>query len=308
MTTLTQEHRETTPRLARVRNVEIFAAGTWHGQHFGAAELEQIAENFERFSRTVPPVIRPPVVLGHEEDQSWLRQSGLPAAGWVHDVWRDGRRLLAHFSEVPALVAQLINQRAYRQVSVELYRDFEHEGRHYGWTLRRVALLGGELPAVRGLADLPRAEFTDPETPCVLVTRAVSSTASLDSGARRQRIWACCERLLEQGKLLPALIQDGWLVDFASSLDTERLLRFGEDQLNQLDAFLQWLESFPPLVRFSERLAPVPQQADPALQSVLDYYDRHAAELGRLGFPRERFIQAFQRSGMSAAEFLGRAS
>ncbi|MCS7168212.1 MAG: hypothetical protein RMI91_04760 [Gemmatales bacterium] len=294
-----------TPQWARVRNVEIFAAGTWHGQTFGLAELDQIVENFERLSMRNPPIVRPPVVIGHDEDQSWLRQSGWPAAGWVQDVWRDGRRLLAHFSEVPPLVAQLINQRAYRQVSVELYRDFVHEGQHYGWTLRRVALLGGELPAVRGLADLPLAEFSEPETPSVTITRPALSQAILDTAARRQRVLACCERLLEQGKLLPAMLQDGWLVEFACSLDNERVYRFGDTEANQLEAFLHWLESLPPLVRFAERLMPTSTVADPQLQRVLDYFEQHAPELTRLGLNRERFVQAFQRSGLSAEEFLG---
>lgn len=305
MTNAQKDARVTSARLARVRNVEIFATGVWHGQNFGEAELDQIADNFERLCLQNPPVLRPPVVIGHEEDQSWLQRSGLPAAGWVQDVWREGRRLLAHFSEVPPLVAQLINQRAYRQVSVELYQDFVHEGQHYGWTLRRVALLGGELPAVRGLADLPLAEFSEPQSPSIAIVRSVPTVAIVDALARRQRVLMCCEQLLAQGKLLPALLQDGWLVDFACSLDTERVLRFGETHTNQLDAFLTWLQSFPPLVQFQERLVPTKPTHDEQLQRILDYYDTHAQQFRELGLSRERFIHAYERSGMSAQEFLG---
>jgi len=307
MTATTGVSHSRTVNLARVRNVEIFAAGTWQGQTFGEAELDQIAANFERLCLQDPAVFRPPVVIGHDEDQAWLKRSGLPAAGWVQDVWREGRRLLAHFSEVPPLVAQLINQRAYRKVSVELYQDFVHEGEHYGWTLRRVALLGGELPAVRGLADLPLAEFQEPDSPCLAVSRQVPPWPAIEALARRQRIVSCCEQLLAQGKLLPAMLQDGWLVEFACSLDHERVLRFGETELTQFEAFLAWLQSFPTLVSFSERLAPSRTAQDEQLQRVLDYYHQHAEKLGSVGLSRERFVQAYQRSGMSAAEFLGQA-
>ncbi len=294
------------PALARVQGVEIFASGTWNGYTFTEADLDRIAVNFERLRNADPPILRPPVVLGHDEDQSWLRQTGLPAAGWVERCWREQTRLYADFAEVPPAVARLINQRAYRQVSVELYQDFVHAGEHYGWTLRRVALLGGELPAVHGLADLPLATFSEPESPCVAIIRPAGVPGEHDLHARRQRILAFCERLLVQGKLLPAMLEDGRLVELALLLDNSQVHRFGEQTMTALDAFLAWLESFPVLVQFAERLAPANGAAEDPCREVEAYYDQHAAELRQLGFSRERFVQVYRQSGMTVAQFLGR--
>jgi hypothetical protein len=153
------------PDLAVVNRVEIFEAGVHKGRPYTVWMLDQAVANFARFSGAAGAAIGikvdPPVVLGHSEDQALLDDSGLPAAGIVTRMWRDRSKLIADFGDVPGPVAGLINQRAYRTVSAEFWLDFEDQGRHFGLTLKRVAILGGEVPQVKSLADIPRAVFVD---------------------------------------------------------------------------------------------------------------------------------------------------
>jgi hypothetical protein len=141
------------------RGVEIFAAGDHRDHVYTTADLDRMVENFEKLAGGPKPVLQPPAVAGHEEDQKLLEDSGMPAAGWVKRLYRRGAKLFADIGEMPRLIAQLINRGAYRKVSAEVYDDFTHNGRHYGKALRRVALLGGELPQVKTLADLPKVWY-----------------------------------------------------------------------------------------------------------------------------------------------------
>ena len=159
-------------RLATVRGVEIFATGHYRGKDYTFADLCEIARNFKELGPAEQNLLRPPVVLGHEEHQEYLERTDLPAAGWpsalrVRSYYdqSSGKReaiLIADFSEVPESIANMINARAYRKVSAEIYDDFQDDfGRGHGKALRRVALLGGEVPQVKRLADVPIAHFTE---------------------------------------------------------------------------------------------------------------------------------------------------
>lgn len=147
------------PRLARVRGVEIFAAGVHDDYDYTPAGLSEIVRNFGLLSVGPKALYRVPIVLGHESDQDLLENTGYPAAGWIDNVHQEGDILVCDFVDVPLLVAKLINQRAYRRVSSEVYDDFQYEGQSYGLALRRVAILGAMIPEVKGLADIPMAEF-----------------------------------------------------------------------------------------------------------------------------------------------------
>jgi len=172
------------PKLATVKDVEIFQAGEHReGKTYTVADLNRMAEN----AVALKAFLKPPVVTGHEEDQSFLENSGYPSAGRVvglHNEFHDepclachaenstacaycegtGKRYtqLADFADVPQTIARLINGRAYNSVSAEVYDDFEGpDGQHHGKALRRVALLGGELPQIKTLADLPLADYSE---------------------------------------------------------------------------------------------------------------------------------------------------
>lgn len=144
------------------KGVEIFGTGIHRDKIYTTADLDQMAANFGKLSSGEKPVVRPPLVAGHEEDtDQLLNNSGWPAAGWPTKVYRQGDKLLADYNQIPRPIARMINNKAYRKVSAEIYDDFENDGQHYGKTLRRVALLGGEIPQVKTLADFPKVGYAE---------------------------------------------------------------------------------------------------------------------------------------------------
>lgn len=135
--------------------VEIFAAGEHRGKEYTPRDLDCMVDNFKRFSSGQKPGFRVPLVLGHEEQQDFLDRSDIPAAGWATRIWRDGPTLKADFEDVPDPIARLIKGKRYRTVSSEVY-DQPPEGiSGQGKMLRRVALLGGDIPQLKDLDDIP---------------------------------------------------------------------------------------------------------------------------------------------------------
>jgi len=94
------------------------------------------------------------VALGHDEKQDLLFKAGLPAAGWVSKIRRLGNKLICDFKEMPKLVAEALRNKAYKYVSAEIYPSFLHQGKNIGKVLRRVALLGADIPRVKGLQEV----------------------------------------------------------------------------------------------------------------------------------------------------------
>jgi hypothetical protein len=149
-------------RMATVRGAEVFKAGVHRGETYTVADLSAMVKNFAA-GRGVVDV---PLVVGHEEQQP-LDNTGWPAFGWVTRLYRRGDTLFADFERIPKSIAKVINARGYRKVSAEVY-DEPPEGAPPGCRgrmLRRVALLGGELPQIKTLADLPYAEYAEGERP-----------------------------------------------------------------------------------------------------------------------------------------------
>lgn len=183
------------PKLARLRNVEIFATGRHKGEDYSDADLDDMVRNFNQFSvrrAGREPLVKVPGVIGHEEEQPLLENTGIPKVAtptrleakkgipckWCDGSGRwsyDGQRylcpgcrgkgkqslLLADFDEIPPSIAKLINGRAYDQVSAEVYDEPPEGVPGKGKMLRRVAFLGGDLPHIKSLADLPHADYAE---------------------------------------------------------------------------------------------------------------------------------------------------
>lgn len=138
-------------RVQMLDDVEIFKVGTWNGDKYSSASLDELVENFRKLQGTV----KPPVKLGHGEDQKLLKAEGLPAAGWITGLRRMGDVLYAQISDVPKVIADLVRRKAYRRVSAEIYPMYkDSSGRLFRNVLRAVAFLGGDVPAVESLRDI----------------------------------------------------------------------------------------------------------------------------------------------------------
>ena len=133
--------------------VEIFRAGDYEGETYTTADLDDMVRNFAQFFVGASPPLFAPLVLGHEETLE--DNTAVEAAGKVARLWRDGDLLMAQFTEIPADMAQRLEEGKFRKVSAEIYPDAPPGVPVDGMVLRRVALLGGWPPKVKGLADIP---------------------------------------------------------------------------------------------------------------------------------------------------------
>src|SRR5262245_46631335 len=152
--------------------IDVLSAGRHRGELYTKADLDAIARNFA----LARGIVDPPLVIGHEETQPLLAgvvaNTGDPAIGWVDAVKVIARAdklgrptwvLRARLADVFPLIERLVRVGAYRKVSAEVY-DEPPEGSPPGCRgkmLRRVALLGGELPQIKTLLDLPAASFSE---------------------------------------------------------------------------------------------------------------------------------------------------
>lgn len=138
-----------------LRGVEIFEIGNHRGKDYTPEDRDDMVRNFRQFCTGQKPGFAVPAVLGHEEGQDLLDRSDLPAAGWMTDLYSDGDKILADFDDVPDEVAKLIRAKRYRTCSAEIYDEPPEGIPGKGKMLRRVAFLGGDIPQLKNLRDIP---------------------------------------------------------------------------------------------------------------------------------------------------------
>lgn len=142
-----------------ISNVDIFAAGTYRGKEYTESDLDEICRNFYELAENPNIRLSVPFVLGHEEDQSrleeFLDRTDLPAAAYLENPRRKGKKIIGDMCNVPEKIANLIRNKVYGHVSAEIYDDVnpfrDNDENIYGKAFRRIALLGGEQPQVKGL-------------------------------------------------------------------------------------------------------------------------------------------------------------
>lgn len=132
---------------------EVFRPGFWNGKHLGPELVDQIIEAFGANKDQ----LKVPLRVGSHNELA-------PAGGWVTALKKVGDRLMAEFSDVPRVVGEAINRRLFKQVSIGIVHGHKDEkGKVWPSVLDHVAILGGRIPAVKGLADLPA--LFEPENP-----------------------------------------------------------------------------------------------------------------------------------------------
>lgn len=202
----------------RLSGVEIFATGNHRGKPYTVRDLDQIVSNFDRASRGESPRLAVPAVLGHEERQELLERTDIPAAGWVRRVYRQGDRLKADIDDVAPQVARLLKGKRYRKVSAEIYTEPPSGISGRGMMLRRVAFLGGEIPQVKGLADIPT-----PEPYCERRPSTIRFTESRPAGTGRFIVFSEVTPMSRE-EMLAALAEKGMDTALLSDAVPDELL------------------------------------------------------------------------------------
>lgn len=132
-----------------VKDVEIFSVGKWNGDEYTEEDLDAMVTAFNELKHELKPYLK----LGHDNKQTLLQKDGLPSAGWIVDLKRMGKKLLADFSSVPRKIKELIEKKAYGRFSSEIYWNLKQGERNFKRVLKAVALLGADTPAVSNLND-----------------------------------------------------------------------------------------------------------------------------------------------------------
>jgi hypothetical protein len=137
-----------------IKEVHIFKAGTQTSaqgitREFSKNDLQEIASSYN------PGVHEAPIRIGHEDNDK------VPAWGWVKGVKVKGDELFAEIDFSP-LAADYVNNGLYKKVSASFYSPESKINPEPGkWSLRHVALLGAQPPAVKGLKGFAYEESDD---------------------------------------------------------------------------------------------------------------------------------------------------
>lgn len=137
-----------------IKEVNIFKAGTQTSaqgvtREFTKNDLQQIADSYD------PGVHEAPIRIGHEDNDK------VPAWGWVKGVKVKGDELYAEIDFSP-LASDYIQNGLYKKVSASFYSPDSKINPEPGkWSLRHVALLGAQPPAVKGLKGFAYEESAD---------------------------------------------------------------------------------------------------------------------------------------------------
>jgi len=149
-----KEYKTTTKEFAadlkEIKGVEIFSAGIWNGDEYTTDHIDEMVRAFDATSETARPYLK----LGHNDDQELTKADGMPAAGWIGRIYREGEKLVADFIDIPNKIYELIENKSYRNVSSEIFFDVKTKGGSFDLMLKAVSLLGADTPAVSNLADI----------------------------------------------------------------------------------------------------------------------------------------------------------
>lgn len=134
-----------------LKDIHIFSPGVQTSaqgvtREFTKDDLKQVADSYE------PKVHEAPIRIGHEDNDK------VPSWGWVKDVVMKGSDLIARVEFSP-LMEDYIKNGLYKKVSASFYSPESKINPEPGkWSLRHVAMLGAQPPAVKGLTGFAYSE------------------------------------------------------------------------------------------------------------------------------------------------------
>lgn len=134
--------------------VEIAEIGTWKGHTFTEKDFDEAIQNFNN------KIASPYITIDHDTKTTakWTKDVDAVSLGNISELWREGKKLMAKFKQVPKLIAELIDAGSLKQRSIEYWKKFLHaSGKTYNNVLEAVTFFGANgLPAISGLADVPK--------------------------------------------------------------------------------------------------------------------------------------------------------
>jgi hypothetical protein len=132
--------------------IEIFSTGVWKGREWIDQDLQDAVQNFRAGILGAEPYI----TIDHEPEATDEFSKALDgmALGFVKNLYKVGSKLIADFTKVPRVIAELMQAGPLKNKSIELWPDFEaSDGTIYHNVLEAVTLTG-KIPAVSGLSDV----------------------------------------------------------------------------------------------------------------------------------------------------------
>ena len=135
-------------------DIHIFSPGTQTSaqgvtREFTVSDLKQVADTY------TPELHEAPIRIGHEDSDK------VPSWGWVKNVKMKGDDLYAEVEFSP-LMDDYVQNGLYKKVSASFYSPESKINPDPGkWSLRHVAMLGAQPPAVKGLKGFAYSEESE---------------------------------------------------------------------------------------------------------------------------------------------------
>ena len=132
-------------------DIHIFSPGTQTSsqgvtREFTKKDLKQVADSYD------PAIHEAPIRIGHTDNDT------VPSWGWVKNVKMKGSDLYAEVEFTPQM-GGFVRDGLYKKVSASFYSPESKINPEPGqWSLRHVAMLGAQPPAVKGLKGFAYSE------------------------------------------------------------------------------------------------------------------------------------------------------
>lgn len=144
-----------------LEDVELCRVGQWNASTGGVQITPDVLRGLAEASRDAD-ADHVPIHPGHVDPRFPALSDGEPAMGWVQNVRVQGDRLVGDLANVPARLAAII-PKAFRRRSIEIAANVRRpDGTVRPYALHGLGLLGVEMPAVKGLADVTARYSTAP--------------------------------------------------------------------------------------------------------------------------------------------------
>lgn len=140
------------PATRELKGVEVCAVGFWKGDHYTHEDLEEIVNNWQELCKN-KKVFDTRFKLDHGNQEI---TDGLPAIGYITNLWKSGKKLFADISKVPNQIHDLIKVGAYKSLSPEIWFNRVFDGKRYRRVMTAISLLGDKLPAMETLNDITK--------------------------------------------------------------------------------------------------------------------------------------------------------